>query len=191
MALQEIQEFDGDLSGRKFPESSFFHCVATPLQEKNTVAWFLLFLSPFLLEEEKIKSFPLITLGYGHSGLFGMADRESISYSAVITNVLVRQPQWNQINILIPPLHYTTSSRHHLPHQVYGFYFRIWLARAARWRGYDRGWYIWTTGRRAAEKPASAARIFFRFLPRRSSSNASIHERAPGSIVCAVTCLSR
>ena len=125
MALQEIQEFDGDLSDPKFPESSFFHRVATPLQEKNTVAWFLLFLSPFLLEEEKIKSFPLITLGYGHSGLFGMADSVSISYSAVITNVLVRQPQGNQINILIPPLHYTTSCRHHLPHQVYGFYFRI------------------------------------------------------------------
>lgn len=152
MAIYQVQNF---------LKVHFF--IVLLLHSKRRIPWhgFYFFLSPFLLEEEKIKSFPLITLGYGHSGLFGMADSVSISYSAVITNVLVRQPQGNQINILIPPLHYTTSCRHHLPHQVYGFYFRIWLARAARWRGYDRGWYIWTTGRRAAEKPASAARIFF------------------------------
>lgn len=90
MALQENQEFDADISIRKLPESSSFHCVAIPLQEKNTVACLSLFL---LSEDGEIKSFRLITLCYGHSGLFGIADSVSISYCTAITTVLDRQPE--------------------------------------------------------------------------------------------------
>lgn len=77
-------------------------CYSTPREEYRGM------FNPFLLSEDgEIKSFRLITLCYGHSGLFGIADSVSISYCTAITTVLDRQPEWNQINILIPPLHYT------------------------------------------------------------------------------------
>lgn len=91
-------------------------------------------------------------------------------------NWRLRQTAWMKSNKYLnptSPLH--ISSRHHLPHQVYALYFQIWLVCAARWRGYDRLRYMWTTGTQAAVLPycPHQQQSFF-FCRERSSSNACV-----------------